>query len=198
MFKKFVFIFFFGLDIIPVFAGNFKDSLPIFKDIAAYEIQDAGLQKNIRIRLKDHTLSLFVFLSPECPLCQNYTKTLNQLSKQFNEKLKVVGIVPGAAYSAADVTDFAKKYHTLFPIGIDQQQLLTKYLQATVTPQVVLIDSIGNLVYKGAIDDWVVGLGKKKENVTMHYAADAITQYLQLMPVKIFSTKAYGCKINDL
>jgi hypothetical protein len=76
--------------------------------------------------------------------------------------------------------------------------LLTRYLQATVTPQVVLIDSVGNLVYKGAIDDWIVGLGKKKEKITMHYAADAIKQYLQLMPVTVKSTKAYGCKINDL
>ena len=180
------------------FSGVIKDSVPTFSNVAAYEIQDADLNKNIHIQLKDNTLSLFVFLSPECPLCQNYTKTLNQLTKQFKEKVKVVGIVPGAAYSTAEVTDFAKKYRTVFSIGIDQQQLLTKYLQATVTPQVILIDSIGNLIYKGAIDDWVVGLGKKKEKVTRHYAADAITQYLQLMPVKIASTKAYGCKINDL
>jgi len=198
MFKNLVIIFCFVLTTMPVFAGVFKDSVPIFKDIVNFEVQDASLHKNIRIHLKDHTLSLFVFLSPECPLCQNYTKTLNQLSKQFKEKVKVVGIVPGAAYSAAEVTDFAKKYHTVFSIGIDQQQLLTKYLQATVTPQVILIDSIGNLIYKGAIDDWVVGLGKKKEKVTRHYAADAITQYLQLIPVKITSTRAYGCKINDL
>ncbi len=198
MFKNFLFIFFFGLNTFPVFAGIFKDSVPTFKNIIAYVIQDAGLQKNIRIRLQDHTLTLFVFLSPECPLCQNYTKTLNQLSTQFKEKVKIIGIVPGAAYSPDEISDFAKKYHTIFTIGIDQQQLLTKYLQATVTPQVILIDRIGNLIYKGAIDDWVVGLGKKKEKVTMHYAADAITQYLQSIPVKNTSTMAYGCKINDL
>jgi len=198
MFKNLVLILCFFLNTIPVFAGVFKDSVPTFKEIVSYEIQDVSLQKNIRIRPQDHSLSLFVFISPECPLCQNYTKTLNQLTKQFKEKVKVVGIVPGAAYPAADVTAFAKKYHTDFLIGIDKEQLLTKYLQAAITPQVVLVDSIGNLVYKGAIDDWVIGLGKKKEKVTKHYLADAINQYLQLMPVVIKSTKAYGCKINDL
>lgn len=198
MFKNLLLIFCVSLITLPVFAGVFKDSLPAFKDVFVYEIRDASLQKNIRIDLKNHTLSLFVFLSPECPLCQNYTKTLNQLSKQYKEQVKVIGVVPGATYSAADITDFSKKYSTAFTIGIDEQQLLTKYLGATVTPQIVLIDSVGNLVYKGAIDDWVVGLGRKKEKVTMHYAADAITQYLQRMPVKIASTKAFGCKINDL
>jgi thioredoxin-related protein len=198
MFKNLLLIICFVLNELPVFAGVYNDSVPTFKDIGNYQVQDAGLQKNIRIRLQDQTLSLFVFLSPECPLCQNYTKTLNQLVKQFNEKVKVIGVVPGTAYSLTDITDFAKKYHTVFSISIDQQQLLTRYLQATVTPQVVLIDSVGNLVYKGAIDDWIVGLGKKKEKITMHYAADAIKQYLQLMPVTVKSTKAYGCKINDL
>lgn len=198
MFKNLVLAVFFILSVMPVFADVFKDSVPTFKDIVAYEIQDISLQKNIHIRLQDHTLSLFVFLSPECPLCQNYTKTLNQLQQQFREKIQVIGIVPGAAYSNADVTAFAKKYHTVFYIGIDKKQLLTKYLQATVTPQAILVDNKGKLVYKGAIDDWVVGLGKKREKVTIHFALDAITQYLQLMPVTIKSTKAYGCKINDL
>ncbi len=197
MFKYLFLIVCFGLNTRDVFAGGFKDSVPTFKGVVDYKIQDASLQKNIRIRLQDQTLSLFVFLSPECPLCQNYTKTLNQLSEQFREKLKVVGVVPGSAYSETEVAAFAKKYHTVFSIGIDKEQLLTKYLAATITPQVVLIDSMGNLVYKGAIDDWVFGLGKKRERVTMHYLADAITQYLQLMPVKIKRTKAYGCKIND-
>lgn len=182
----------------PIFADAFKDSLPTFKNVFAYKVQDVGLRKNIHIRLKNKTLSLFVFLSPECPLCQNYTKTLNQLQDQFKENVKVVGVVPGAAYSVFDLVAFVKKYHTVFTIVIDKQQLFTKYLQATVTPQVILIDSIGNLVYKGAIDDWVTGLGKKKEKVTIHYAADAITQYLQLLPVIIKYTKPYGCKINDL
>ncbi|MEO6232420.1 MAG: redoxin family protein [Ferruginibacter sp.] len=198
MVKNFLLILCFCLSTLPVMAGVDKDSVPTFKDIYAYEIQDVTPRKNIHVRLQDQALSLFVFLSPECPLCQNYTKILNALSTQFNKKLRIIGIVPGTSYSATDITDFAEKYHTLFSIGIDQQQLLTKYLAATVTPQVVLIDSVGNLVYKGAIDDWVVGLGKKKESVTRHYTADAITQYLQSMPVKIKTTKAYGCKINDL
>ena len=198
MFRISLLIFSLVLNTILVFAGVSRDSVPTFSNVHAYEIQDPILQKNTHIQLKDHTLSLFVFLSPECPLCQNYSKTLNQLSIQFKGKIKVIGIVPGAAYSASDVNDFSKKYQTVFSIGIDHEQLLTKYLQATVTPQVILIDSIGNLIYKGAIDDWVVGLGKKKEKVSKHYVSDAITQYLQRMPVKTASTKAYGCKINDL
>src|SRR5690349_11754017 len=44
-------------------------------------------------------LNLLVLLSPECPLCKNYSVTLNKIQKEFVEDLNIYGIVPGKAYS---------------------------------------------------------------------------------------------------
>ena len=178
-------------------AQHGNDSFPLFNKISSFELVDIKQQKNTSLPIENKELSLFLFLSPECPLCQNYTRTLNELNDQYNQQVNLYGIVPGNAYTNKEVNDFATKYHTRFPIFIDGNQQLTTYLKAAVTPQAILVDHSGNLVYSGAIDDWVQGLGKKKLTVSEHYVRDAIAQILAPGEVKIKRTKAFGCKIND-
>ena len=55
----------------------------------------------------------------------------------------------------------------------------------------------GNLLYTGAIDDWVQALGKKRVKASKNYLLDAIEQTLRAEGVTIRKTKAFGCKIND-
>lgn len=167
-----------------------------FRAIASFELLDINQQKNTRINPDEKPLSLFLFLSPECPLCQNYTLTINGLQQKFNQ-LNVYGIIPGNAYTVEDAVNFQNKYHTRFKILIDSKLKFTHYLKATITPQAILLDSKGNLLYTGAIDDWVQGLGKKRTRATRNYVQDAIEQTLQQTPVKVQKMKAFGCKIND-
>ena len=174
-----------------------KDSLPTFGKTALFELTDVRQQRNTHILLDEKPLSLFIFLSPECPLCQNYTKTVNELQQKFKQQVNVYGIVPGNAYSIKEVVAFKKTYLTSFKVLIDKRQQLTRYLKAAVTPQAILLDEKGNLIYTGAIDDWVKGLGKKKLRISQQYVHDAIEQSLQLKQVTIKKTKAFGCKIND-
>jgi len=55
----------------------------------------------------------------------------------------------------------------------------------------------GEVVYKGAIDDWVQDLGKQKLTVSKHYLQDAINASLNNKEVTVKRTKAIGCLIND-
>ncbi len=170
---------------------------PVFPAVSNYTLFDVRLQQNTSINYGDKALSLFVFLSPECPLCQNYTSTLNKIYQRFQQNLNVFGIVPGNAYNAKEVIDFGKKYSLDFKLFIDPKLELTNYLKASITPQAIILNSNGQLVYTGAIDDWVISLGKKRLQVTEHYVEDAIEQSLQFTPVAVSKTKAIGCLIND-
>lgn len=144
-------------------------------------------------------LVAFVFLSPECPLCRNYTVTLNRLSKVFNrEGVRFYGIISGKGYPASEVGDFKKAYHIAFPVLIDSSQQLTRYLGVTVTPEVKLIDSRGELIYSGEIDNWAVSLGQQRAVITENYLQDAINEDLGGRPVKKPRTQPVGCLINDL
>lgn len=145
--------------------------------------------------LKDAPLSLFIFLSPECPLCQNYSPVLNRLQKQYTGKVRAYGIIPGKSYDAATIKTFREKYKIAFPLLTDASFKLAHYLQASITPEVVLLNAQGGLVYRGAIDDWLKDLGKMKTKITTHYLEDAISGYPGQANIK--RTKAVGCLIND-
>jgi thiol-disulfide isomerase/thioredoxin len=143
-------------------------------------------------------LNLFVFLSPECPLCKNYTTVLNKVTKDFPfDSLIIIGIISGKAYSAEKVNSFKKEFLVDFQLFIDPAKKLTNYLEATITPEAVLINEKGKLIYRGAIDDWVTDLGKNKLRPEKEYLRLAITQYINHQPISIKKTKPKGCYINE-
>jgi hypothetical protein len=141
-------------------------------------------------------LTAIVFLSPDCPLSQNYTLVLNTLQKNNAGSVAIVGVFTGNDYTRKEIAAFQKKYQVHFSLARDEQGTLAGYTQATVTPQVFLYDSNGKLLYKGAIDDWVVSLGKKKQRAEQQYLQNAINGYLNHQPINPFETKAVGCYIS--
>jgi len=143
-------------------------------------------------------LNLFVFLSPECPLCKNYTTVLNKISQDFfRDSFVIVGIVSGKSYLPEEVNSFRKEFSVDFQLFIDPAKKLTNYLKATITPEVVLMSEKGKLIYRGAIDDWVTDLGKNKLRPEKEYLRLAVTQYINHQPVSIKKTKPKGCYINE-
>ena len=140
---------------------------------------------------------LFVFLSPECPLCKNYAPVLNRLGQEYDTLIRIFGIVPGKAYSPAEVDAYARDYGITFILFIDRQKKLTRSLGAMVTPEVILTNDKGEVIYRGAIDDWVTDLGKKKLRPANAYLEDALSQFHNDQPVRIKNVTPKGCLIND-
>ncbi|MFN9480103.1 MAG: thioredoxin family protein, partial [Betaproteobacteria bacterium] len=66
---------------------------------------------------------------------------------------------------------------------------------ARTTPQMVVIDPAGKIVYAGAIDD------KRSANVAdvktaTNYVAQALTEARAGKPVSVASTQPYGCSVK--
>jgi thiol-disulfide isomerase/thioredoxin len=140
---------------------------------------------------------VFVFLSPECPLCQNYTSLLNKLNTEYAGRIELYGIIPGKTYSRAVIAAFAKKYKVNYPLLIDESLAFSKYLQAEITPEAVFLDAGNLLVYRGALDNWLSDLGKRRATVTETFLLDAVDRNLRQQPVARKRNKAVGCLIND-
>jgi len=146
---------------------------------------------------KKYTAEVFVFLSPECPLCISYVPILNKLYSDYkNKNIRFVGIVSDNTYVLSDVTAYTKKNHILFPVFLDSSNFKIHYYNAKTTPEAVLIDSLGGKAYQGAIDNWVYALGKKRKSPTQLYLLSAIDSYLKGDTVKIKFTNAIGCFIE--
>ncbi len=150
-----------------------------------------------RIFLSGKPLQLFIFLSPECPMSKNYTLTLNKMFHQYNNQVEFYGCISGKGFTTVEIQSFIKTYKIAFPLFVDVDKKFTNYLKATVTPEVLLLNNNGELVYSGAIDNWLEDTGKQRVDVTKHYLMDAIEASLSNKTVAVKKTKAYGCLIND-
>lgn len=110
-------------------------------------------------------------------------------------KLRVRGIVPGKV-NPNEVKTFVEEYAIKFPVSIDRDFTDVRRFQATITPEAILIDRQGQVLYQGAIDNWFFDLGKYRQRVTEHYLQDAIDAALHGKTPIIRKTEAVGCIIQ--
>jgi peroxiredoxin len=155
-------------------------------------------QKTFRLAdLDKEKLVVLVFLSPECPLCQYYSKVLNDLQTRYLNDIAVVGVFPGRAYKQSELVQFREKYKINFFLCLDANMVLVKQLHASVTPEVFLISKIGQQLYSGAIDDYAVSIDKRRLKPMNNYLQQAIVASLNNENVFTPQTKPVGCLIND-
>ena len=130
--------------------------------------------------LKNNKASVFVFLAPDCPQSQSYTLTLNELHAKFGSAgVAFYGVVAGDKYDRKEIDGFITQFRIGLPIVLDPEAHLAKYLGATVTPEVFVVNSVGTSVYQGAIDNWAPELGQHRTVITEHYLLDALNSFIQ-------------------
>lgn len=177
-------------------AQSLNDSVFSTAALASVHLFDAASGQLVSVP-GGRGLRLFVFLSPECPLCQNYSLTLNRLQRQYAGRVSFFGIVPGKTWKATDITAFGAKYHVSYPLWLDRSFEFTHSLHASATPEVILLTPGGELIYKGAIDNWFKALGRSRGRPTENYLQDAIDRALRHEPALVKRTVPVGCLIND-
>jgi thiol-disulfide isomerase/thioredoxin len=141
--------------------------------------------------------AVLVFLAPDCPLSKNYAPVLNSLAKE-HPGVNFYGIFPGKSYSVKEISDYGKDYVIRFPLLSDPLKQLSAYTKAKVTPEVILVNQKGIILYRGLIDNWAVSLGKKRQVVTDHYLDDAISLYETGKQIIVTHTDPVGCLIKDI
>lgn len=138
---------------------------------------------------------VYIFLSPECPLCKNYAPVLQAMQNKYKD-VQFYGIISGRTFTQSEVAEYAKDYNITFPILMDADKKVATYLNATVTPEVLLIGNNGKEYYRGLIDDWVTGLGTKRVKATRKYLELAINNFLTGNEL-VSQTTPIGCLISN-
>lgn len=146
---------------------------------------------------KNQAGTVLIFLSPECPLCQNYSVTIDRIQKDFDEKdVAFYGVVSGEYYSDSDIKGFLIKYDLDLPIILDPELALANHYEAEITPEAFLITENGESIYKGAIDNWAISLGQKRQTITERYLENALNAHLTGGEINPKKTQAVGCFIE--
>jgi hypothetical protein len=95
------------------------------------------------------------------------------------------------------VLQFKQSYNISYALLTDKKNDVVRKLRGEVTPEVYLFDQTGQCVYRGAIDNWLTALGKKKQKPDQFYLADAIQQSIKGEQVTNSYVKAQGCALNE-
>lgn len=145
----------------------------------------------------ERALTVVYFLSPECPLCLNYTLAFKEIDSEFgSDSLAFFGVHSGKWFSNSEVENYALKYGLKMKMVLDNENALAEKLGATVTPEVFVLTSNSEVLYSGKIDNWVNDLGKKKLQVSEHYLKDALKEIMANQTVEINRTEPVGCLIE--
>ncbi|MEM9831985.1 MAG: redoxin domain-containing protein [Bacteroidota bacterium] len=154
-------------------------------------------QKFTPHQIRSQAATVVLFLDPDCPVTQKYGATIRELRKEWESKgVNVIAVYPVVNIDSSTVAEFAQVYRYDFSHLPDPQQQLAKQLTAHTTPEAFLLDSLGQVRYRGAIDNWFYELGRYRRVVTKHYLKDALIAYLQGEPIAVAKTEAIGCLIG--
>jgi glutathione peroxidase-family protein len=160
---------------------------------------------------KEHSLSDFAgktivleWINYDCPFVKKHYDSGNMQSLQ--EKYTQKGVIWLAICSSAkgkqghfsndEINKRSKEHNAKFTAYlIDEDGKVGKMYGAKTTPHMYVINSKGNLVYAGAIDD-IKSTDKDDIKKAKNYVAKALDEVLSDKEVTTKSTTPYGCSVK--
>ena len=98
--------------------------------------------------------------------------------------------------STADVRRHLDEHrYEQIPAAIDADASLAARVNASITPETVVIDHAGAVRYRGRIDNFYVAFGRSRQVVTVHDLRDVLDAVLAGKTVAAPVTQAIGCFI---
>ncbi len=147
--------------------------------------------------VRHYNATVFVLLAPECPICINYTPTLNKLSTQLKaNNIQLVGVFCGTLYTTHNYQQFAQRYGINFPLLHDANKQLQRALAGTHTPHCFIVNRKGEIIYNGLLDNKNATLGAHRTTATINYVLDNCTDYINATKLHHANTTPVGCLIE--
>lgn len=158
--------------------------------------------------LRKSEYSVLISYSIDCPMCNRYTADLVAIQKEIVNINKVHTILKKGRglpkfqfglikVNSDEVWDMDGFNPPIQEITInDGKNEFVKRLKMNVYPEAVVVNSRGEILYKGKIDDRAVSTGVTRPQAKVRYLSDAINQLNLGKKVATPSTRAQGCFIE--
>jgi hypothetical protein len=144
----------------------------------------------------DGPFAAIVFVTTDCPIANAFQPELRRLEARARElggQFTLVHVVPDLTEEAA--RNHGREFAISAPVVIDREHTLVKATGAEMTPEAVLVNQAGEIVYRGRISNLFVTFGKRRSEATEHDLRDAMEAVSAGQPVKQARTEALGCYI---
>ena len=147
--------------------------------------------------LAKDSLSLYLFLLDDCPICIQYTPTINELHEAYGDQIEFIGYFPNFSSKKDKIAKFKNDFKLQFPLYTDYFKVQSRKFNAEVTPEVVLFNHTSEkVIYQGRIDNMFQKLGRKRKVITEFDLKNAIESTLNNRKVEKQYSKPVGCYIN--
>ncbi|MCC6818741.1 MAG: hypothetical protein IT245_07615 [Bacteroidia bacterium] len=140
----------------------------------------------------DKNQATYIFLNAECPICRKYAGSWKQLAM---DSIKPIFIFPGIQSTAMIQKLMNFDSVESYRIALDPDYILTRHLDATVTPQAIIVDK-GKVCYSGKIDDRFESLGSSKTKASVNYIRNALNSLKKNESITVPVTLPVGCVIE--
>lgn len=169
------------------------------QNLAAIEFECLNGERVVPFEDDSVNVVAIVFGATDCPIANAYLPRLKELQQEFAQRgVRMFFIHPSQDITKDEARAHAVEYQITMPIVLDKDLTHTKRLEASVTPEVVLlVKGCDRPVYRGAIDNQYFDYGKKRRSASSHYLSDAIKDVLAGRTVRQPETKPIGCFIES-
>ena len=162
------------------------------KKVSDFTLDDYNGKKHSLADYKSSKAIVLMFIATQCPVSNAYNTRMVELQKDYASKgAAFIGINSNKQESAEEVKNHAKEHEFVFPILKDWNNVIADKLQASVTPEIFVLNSGFEVLYHGRIDD-----SQRENKVASKDLRAALDRILSGKSVEVEETKAFGCTIK--
>jgi peroxiredoxin len=157
-----------------------------------FTLEDVNGKKHSLTDYKDAKAIVLMFIATQCPVSNDYNERMASLEKDYRGKgIVFLGINSNKQESVEEIREHAAKHSFGFPVLKDHKNVIADKFQASVTPEVYVLNGTFDIIYHGRIDD-----DRRVAKVTVKDVRAALDEVLAGKPVTNARTKAFGCTIK--
>ncbi len=151
----------------------------------------------LRQEMSNQRATCVFFFVEDCPVSMRDFSIIRSLHQKYSGlQVKFVAAYVGLQpEKLGDLADSIALDITFIP---DLDRALTNLTGARITPEYFLFDVRGKLRYRGAMDNYFIGLAKHRKRVSANYLDDAIVAVINGQKVPVTATKPIGCGIEPV
>jgi peroxiredoxin len=159
-----------------------------------FTLTDYNGKKHSLSDYKEAKAIVLMFIATRCPVSNAYNERMAALYSDYAQKgVAFLGINSNKTEGVEEVKKHAEEHGLLFPILKDVNNIIANKLEATVTPEIYVLDANFDVLYHGSIDD-----SRRPDQVKSHSLRKALDEILAGKQVSEKVTKAFGCTIKKV
>jgi thiol-disulfide isomerase/thioredoxin len=164
-----------------------------------FSLKDAHGVEHSSVEFSKAKATVLMFVATDCPNSNTYAPVLARLYREYATRgVAFFNVYSDPSESAPSVRKHDADFLTPFAALLDPHQTLARQTGARSTPEAVILDPDGKVLYRGRVDNRFVAFGTTRYQPTENDLQEAIDAILRGQAVPHPVTRTVGCAIPGI